>query len=368
MTTSAEDHRAPHLPVAELPREERMVKRSPPRRSPVMADVAEAAGVSHQTVSRVLNGHPHVGVKTRARVLEAIEQLGYRRNMAARALVTRRSRTLGVVGFDTTLHGPASMVYGVEQAARAAGYFVSIVSLKTSAPEETQEALAYLAGQGVDGIMLVAPPRPAILALEGLPRGLPMVVMEGGAAERNSTVSVDQGTGARMITEHLLALGHETVWHIGGPADVPAAESRAAGWRAALAASGREIPEPLVGDWSPRSGYEAGRRLLREPGVTAVFAANDQMALGLLRAVAEAGIRVPAQISVAGFDDLPESEFFSPPLTTVMQDFEAVGRQGIDLLLRLMETGRATVPEHLVIQPRLITRQSTAALAPCPTG
>jgi DNA-binding LacI/PurR family transcriptional regulator len=335
------------------------MKRNPARRLPIMADVAKAAGVSHQTVSRVLNGHPHVGVETRARVQEAIERLGYRRNLVARALVTRRSGTLGVVGFDTMLYGPASMVYGIDQAARAAGYFVSIVSLKTPGGQEAHEALAYLADQGVDGVVMVAPQLSVIAALEGLPRGLPVVVIEGGHAVERPTVCVDQSAGARLMTEHLLELGHETVWHISGPPDGPEAAGRAAGWRAALTVSGRETPEPLVGDWSPRSGYEAGRRLLRQPAVTAVFAANDQMALGVLRAFAEAGVRVPASISVAGFDDIPEAAFFSPPLTTVRQDFEAVGRQGVELLLRQMETGRAESPGRCLIQPQLIPRQST---------
>lgn len=157
----------------------------------------------------------------------------------------------------------------------------------------------------------------------------------------------------------------DAVAQAGGlPPDGPAADGRTEGWRAALAASGRESPELLVGDWSPRSGHEAGRRLLREPHVTAVLAANDQMALGLLRAFTEAGVRVPAEISIAGFDDLPESEFFSPPLTTVRQDFEAVGRQGIDLLLRQMESGGGRTTERRVIQPKLITRQSTAGPPP----
>ncbi|MEW9548450.1 LacI family DNA-binding transcriptional regulator [Nonomuraea sp. NPDC050783] len=324
-----------------------------------MADVAEAAGVSHQTVSRVLNGHPHVREETRARVLQAVERLGYRRNMQARALVTRRSRTLGAVVFGTTLHGPASTLYGIEQAARAAGYFLSIVTLKTPDRQETQEALSHLADQGVGGIIVASPQ----LLAGAAPAGMPVVVIEGGHVAEAPVACVDQAAGARSVTEHLLALGHETVWHVSGPPDWSEAASRAAGWRTALAAAGRTTPEPVPGDWSPRSGYEAGRRLLREPGVTAVFAANDQMALGLLRAFAEVGVRVPAHISVAGYDDIPEAAFFSPPLTTVRPDFESVGRQGFELLLELMEGRQAEAPERRVIEPLLITRQSTAGPA-----
>ncbi|MFC4057047.1 LacI family DNA-binding transcriptional regulator [Planomonospora corallina] len=329
-------------------------------RLPVMADVARLAGVSHQTVSRVLNDHPNVRAETRTRVMEAIDRLGYRRNLVARALVTRHSRTLGVVSFDTTLYGPASTVYGIEQAARAAGYFVSIVSLTSIDRAGVRDALGYLTEQAVDGIVVVAPQRSAARALTDLPAGAPVVAVEGGAAGDVSTVSVDQVAGARLATEHLLGLGHETVWHVSGPSDWLEAEGRVEGWRAALAAAGRREPEMLVGDWSPRSGYEAGRRLAGMEDVTAVFVANDQMALGVLRAFAEEGVRVPERISVVGFDDIPESEFFSPPLTTVRQDFAAVGRRSIEMLLRRIETGERRGRETSVVPPRFVERASTA--------
>ncbi|GAA3135477.1 LacI family DNA-binding transcriptional regulator [Planomonospora alba] len=333
-------------------------------RLPVMADVARLAGVSHQTVSRVLNDHPNVRAETRTRVLEAIDRLGYRRNLVARALVTRHSRTLGVVSFDTTLYGPASTVYGIEQAARAAGYFVSIVSLTSIDRAGVRDALDYLAEQSVDGIVVVAPQRSAARALADLPSGVPVVAVEGGEAGDVSTVSVDQVAGARLATEHLLGLGHETVWHVSGPSDWLEAEGRVEGWRAALSAAGRRAPEVLPGDWSPRSGYEAGRRLAGMAGVTAVFVANDQMALGVLRAFAEEGVRVPERISVVGFDDIPESEFFSPPLTTVRQDFAAVGRRSIEMLLRRIEAGERWGREAFVVPPEFVARASTAPVRP----
>ncbi|WP_184542784.1 LacI family DNA-binding transcriptional regulator [Streptosporangium becharense] len=325
-----------------------------------MADVAVRAGVSHQTVSRVLNGHPNVRAETRDRVLQAIQQLGYRRNMVARALVTRHTRTLGVVSFDTTLYGPASTVYGIERAARAAGYFVSMVSLRTIDRDGVRDALDYLAEQGVDGVVVVAPQRSAAQALTGMPTGVPVVAVEGGHAGDVSVVSVEQVQGARLATRHLLDLGHETVWHVAGPSDWLEAEGRMQGWRATLTAAGRPVPEPLPGDWSPRSGYLAGLRLAETPGVTAVFVANDQMALGTLRAFAERGVRVPEQISVVGFDDIPESEFFTPPLTTVRQDFGAVGRYSIEVLLRQMEAGPGWSHERHVVPPEFVARASTA--------
>ncbi|GIM99685.1 LacI family transcriptional regulator [Planomonospora venezuelensis] len=330
------------------------------RRSPVMADVAKVAGVSHQTVSRVLNDHPNVRAETRTRVLAAIDQLGYRRNLVARALVTRHSRTLGVVSFDTTLYGPASTVYGIEQAAREAGYFVSIVSLRTIDRAGVHDALDYLAEQGVDGIVVVAPQRSAARALADLPADVPMVAVEGDHAGDVSVVSVDQVEGARLATEHLIGLGHETVWHVSGPSDWLEAEGRIAGWRGVLAAHGRAVPEILPGDWSPRSGYQAGQRLAQMEEVTAVFVANDQMALGVLRAFAEAGVEVPGRVSVVGFDDVPESEFFSPPLTTVRQDFGAVGRNSIGILLRQIEAGQDRSRERLVVPPLFKVRASTA--------
>ncbi|GAA1767667.1 LacI family DNA-binding transcriptional regulator [Nonomuraea bangladeshensis] len=330
------------------------------RRLPVMADVAKEAGVSHQTVSRVLNDHPNVRADTRARVEAAITRLGYRRNLVARALVTKRSRTLGVVSFDTTLYGPASTVYGIEQAARTAGYFVSIVSLKSIDAASVRDAIDYLAEQGVDGVVVVAPQRSAAQALESLPSGMPAVAVEGGSHRDDiPVVCIDQAEGARLATRHLLELGHETVWHVSGPSDWLETEGRLAGWRTALAEAGRPAPEPLTGDWSPRAGYEAGRSLAAMDGVTAVFAANDQMALGVLRALSEGGVRVPEQISVVGFDDIPESEFFSPPLTTVRQDFDVVGRHCIEVLLRQVEGGRGA-RGRLVVPPRLVVRSSTA--------
>ncbi|WP_329093921.1 MULTISPECIES: LacI family DNA-binding transcriptional regulator [unclassified Streptosporangium] len=325
-----------------------------------MADVATRAGVSHQTVSRVLNDHPNVRAETRDRVLAAIHELGYRRNMVARALVTRHTRTLGVVSFDTTLYGPASTVYGIEQAARAAGYFVSMVSLKTIDTAGVRDALGYLAEQAVDGIVVVAPQRSAAPALAGVPTDIPVVAVEGSHAGDVSVVSVDQVEGARLATRHLLDLGHETVWHIAGPSDWLEADGRVDGWREVLTAAGRPIPESLSGDWSPRSGYEAGLRLAATSGVTAVFVANDQMALGALRAFAELGVRVPEQISIVGFDDIPESEFFTPPLTTIRQDFGAVGKYSIEILLRQMEAGAEWSQERHVVPPRFVPRASTA--------
>jgi DNA-binding LacI/PurR family transcriptional regulator len=333
-----------------------------------MADVALLAGVSHQTVSRVLNDHPAVRDETRERVQAAIIALGYRRNSAARALVTKRSTTIGVISFDTTLFGPASTLYGIEQAAHQAGYSVSVASDKTVSGATVLDGLERLAAQSVEGFIVIAPQREAFVAVAELPRDVPVVVVEGPSASWAPVVSVDQFKGGRVVTEHLLAQGASTVWHIGGPIDWLEAEGREVGWRAVLTEAGIEPPPVLRGDWTPGSGYAAGQQLARQlldrrdregqSAIDAVFVGNDHMALGMLRAFHEHGVRVPGDVLVAGFDDVPEAAYFTPPLTTVRQDFAAVGRLCIELLLRRID-GDTTRNVRSVVEPELIVRQST---------
>ena len=327
-------------------------------RSPVMADVARAAGVSHQTVSRVLNGHPSVRSETVLRVRKAIEELGYHRNSTARALATRKTNVLGVIAFDTTLFGPAQTLASIERAAREAGYFLSIVTIDDVSPAGVSEAADYLIQQSVEGCIAIAPQRALVEALAGLSGPRPLVAVEGGEGSGLPVVCVDQRQGVHDAIGHLLGFGHRTVHHVAGKSDWLEAEARVAGWSSALAAAGARIPELLRGNWSPRSGYEQGRRLVerRAAGeeVTAVFVANDQMAIGVMRALSEAGLDVPGDVSVVGFDDIPESEFLAPPLTTVRQDFAQVGKVSLAALLdELRPTGARSradepVPVHVV--------------------
>jgi DNA-binding LacI/PurR family transcriptional regulator len=323
-----------------------------------MADVARTLGLSHQTVSRVLNGHPSVRPDTRARVLKAIEELGYRRNTAARALVTRRTQTVGVVSFDTTLYGPSSTLAGVEHAAQQAGYFVSVAIAQGTAIATVREAIERLIAQSVEGIVVIAPLLGTVEVLPSLNRTVPVVIVESGIVPGLTSVRVDQAEGARLVTRHLLEQGASTVWHVAGPGDWVEAEARVAGWREELDRAHARIPDLLRGTWRPQSGYEAGRVLARRAGVEAVFVGNDQMALGLLRAFHEAGVRVPEDVLVAGFDDVPEAAFYTPPLTTVRQDFPAVGRRSIDLLLDQVANG-GTEPRQAVLAPELVVRQSS---------
>ncbi len=333
------------------------------RRTAVMADVAKLAGVSHQTVSRVINDSAHVRPETRARVMAAMRQLDYRPNPAARALVTGRSRTLGVVSFDTTLYGPASTLFAIEKAAHAADYFVTVVSMPALDRVTVLNAIERLRVQGVDGILVISAQEGAVEALVNLRAGVPVVAVEAGPMQSVPVVAVDQWGGAASATRLLLDLGHRAVWHIAGPRDWVEAQQRVEGWRSTLEAAGATIPPVLSGDWSPRSGYEVGRRLAADLDVTAVFVANDQMALGLLRALHEHGRQIPGDVSVVGFDDVPEARYFTPPLTTVRQDFAEMGRRALRLLLDVMSDS-SQPPARLTVAPELVVRRSTGPPPP----
>ncbi len=330
------------------------------RRPAVMADVAELAGVSHQTVSRVLHDSPHVRGETRERVLAAIRQLDYRPNSVAQALVTGRSKTLGVVSFDTTLYGPASTLLGIEQAAHDAGYAISISSLRSLNRPALLAAIQRLRDQGVDGVAVIAPLRGGVDAMRHLRPDFPVVAVEAGPDTSIPVATVDQVAGAAAATRHLLDLGHRTVWHVAGPADWKEAEERVEGWRSTLRAAGVPIPPLLRGDWTPRSGYELAGNILQAPELTAVFVANDQMSLGILRRLHEAGREVPRDLSIVGFDDIPEAAYFTPPLTTVRQDFAELGRRCLHMLLARIE-GEAGMA-RVVVAPELVVRGSTSAV------
>ena len=301
-----------------------------------MSDVARLAGVSHQTVSRVLNDSPNVRPQTRDRVLAAIGELGYRPNRLARALATRGFRSVGVLTTDTLAHGPASTLLGIERATRGRGWAVTVASPATTTGEATRAAIEHLLDQGCGGLLVIAPHDAAVKALPAVGDGVPVVWVAGPEHAGLPVVRVDQAAGAVLATRHLLDAGHRTVHHLAGPDAWDEARERRAGWAGVLRQAGAPVPPPLVGDWSAGSGYAAGRTLAGDPGVTAVFAGNDEMAIGVLRALAEAGRRVPDDVAVVGFDDLPVSSQTIPPLTTVRQDFDDLGRRAVDRLAGLL--------------------------------
>jgi DNA-binding LacI/PurR family transcriptional regulator len=325
-----------------------------------MADVARLAGVSNQTVSRVVNGAASIAPETRQRVERAIEQLGYRPNTAARALVRGRTGIVGVISAGSGFFGPSSIQRTIEQAARAAGLFASAVSLPSLTRDLLDDSVDHLLRQRVEGIIVVAGQDDALDLARSRTAQIPVVLVEGDLTRAPWTVGVDQVLGARLATRHLLGLGHREIVHVAGPLDWSEGRARREGWRTEMVAAGLRPPEPIGGDWTADHGFAAGRRIAAQPEITAVFAANDQIALGLLRALHEGGRRVPADLSVVGFDDLPETRFLIPPLTTVRQDFEAVGRKAIDLLRQAIAGGPPPHPE--LIEPQLIVRDSTAPL------
>lgn len=320
-----------------------------------MTDVAQLAGVSQKTVSRVINNEPNVSAHVRERVLDAAQRLGYRRNTAAHELIMGRSHRIGVVSLGTVLYGPASLLVALQRAAQSAGYALSVV---TTLEGDTgiQKAVDGLLDQGVEGIVLSEP----IAEGQGATVSCPVPVLTLGRMPglRGRDVLVGGADGAaagRMATEHLLELGHTTVWHVSGPRHWWTAVDRLHGWRSALTAAGATPPGVLEGDWTPAAGYEAGRALSRVDGITAVFVANDDMAIGVIHALRQAGLRIPEQVSVGGMDDVPVAAFVSPPLTTVRQDFDAVAVRGLEWLVRRIEgvdsrTTPSEKPAHLVVR------------------
>jgi DNA-binding LacI/PurR family transcriptional regulator len=322
-----------------------------------MADVAARAGVSVMTVSRVLNGFDGVAGQTRSRVEKAVAELGYHADTAARVLAGGRSRTIGVVAVETDQFGPSQMLFGIDHAARGAGHLVTFATLDR-AGNDMGAALERLRASRVEGVIVVAPVRRVLDAVLAVERDLPLVAVGGDPTIGVPTVTIDQHEGASRATAHLLKLGHRTVAHVRGPRNWVDAAARARGWADALRRAGVPHERPLVGDWTAAGGHAAGSRLAADPDVTAVFAANDQTALGVIRALHEHGREVPGDVSVVGFDDTPESAYFTPALTTIRQDFGEVGRRCVDLLRAVVD---GTVSErHVVVPAELVVRESTA--------
>lgn len=352
------DDAAPATPSPEPTTEEtKLVRR--PRRGVSMADVARLAGVSSQTVSRVSTGHPGVVTATRHQVLAAMKELGYRPNSAARALKLGEFRTIGVILFTLSSTGNSRTVEAIADQAAQEGYAITIIPVAVPTQSGVLGAFTRLGELAVDGVIIIMENHLLDDQRVTVPPGVHVVVVDSDAGDRYTVVDTDQADGARQAVRHLLDLGHRTVWHLTGPTESFASQRRAAAWRAVLTESGRPIPPGYHGDWSASSGYAAGLTLAEEPSCTAVFAANDQMALGLLRAFHERGRTVPGDISVVGFDDIPDAGSFIPPLTTVHQDFAEVGRRCVQAVLQQIRHG-SSGPGTTLVPTRMIVRQSTA--------
>ena len=326
----------------------------------VMVDVARLAGVSQKTVSRVVNGAPHVRPDVRERVTRAIEELGYRPNAAAQALARERSHTIGVLALGTRFFGPSRRVFTLEHEARRLGYTMALTSVPDLSARSVADGIDALLKRGVEGLVVEVPTHlinidPAQLA------GLPVVTSAGWitGVRRQAVVDIDQEEACREVTRYLLRLGHRTVWHIAGPRDWDAAQKRLNGWRSALREAGVRVPRVSYGDWSAASGYDQGRKLAARGDVTAIFAANDQMAMGILRAFHEAGRDIPGDVSVVGFDDVPEAEFQMVPLTTVGVDADQAAQRILAELMQMIKG--AEPPAGAVTLPgtELIIRRSS---------
>jgi DNA-binding LacI/PurR family transcriptional regulator len=327
-------------------------------RAPNIRDVARLAGVSYQTVSRVLNDHPSLREETRARVREVIERIGYRPNPAARALVTSRSRTIGVLTSQSSQYGPATSIAAIETASRDAGYRSSFTSIATPDPASIRSALDHLLSQSVEALVVIAPQQRVLEVIAEQAISIPYVTLQTSPVAHGHGMTTDQALGARLATRHLIDLGHTDILHISGPQDWIEAEYRMQGYLDEINAADLRTRAPILGDWSAHFGYYAGLELLRFRDFTAVFASNDQMALGFMHACRETGLRIPDDISIVGFDDIPEAAHFAPPLTTVRQDFAEIGRRAVASLLDQLQ-GRSRSEQLLV--PELVVRQSTAA-------
>lgn len=324
-----------------------------------ISDVARASGVSNQTVSRVVNSHPHVSKGTRSRVLSSIKTLGYRPNRAARSLVTRNSNAIGIISFGTTYYGPAQTFAKIERAVRASGYALTFYSIDELTTAQLRKAINNLADHQVDGIVMGAPfidLNPSeIMALCG---DIPVVMIDVPKGAHVPSVVVDQVAGSRLATQHLIDLGHRDIAEISGPLSWHDATLRHDAWSATLQAAGFSPGPSAEGDWSAAGGHRAAEQLLASGShFSALVAANDQTALGAARALRAHGLRVPQDISLIGFDDIPEAAFFEPPLTTISQDFTALGQQSVDYLLALIN--QPETPTHQrVLYPALVERES----------
>ena len=331
-----------------------------------MSDVARLAGVSAQTVSRVAAGSEHVRPDTRERVLRAMNQLGYSPNRAAQALRRGSFKTIGVLTQQIQRTGEALTTAGVLEAATAVDYAVNLVQVEHPASDDLREAVYRLSHQAIDGLVVVQAGRAGRAGREQLvlPPSMPVAVSDSTLVDYYPSASADQVGGVRDAVGHLLGLGHRTVHHVCGPEDSQSSLIRRATWARCLQEAGREVPEPVPGDWEAAAGYEAGLRLSADPEATAVFCANDELALGLIRAMHEQGRRVPQDVSVVGFDGLAVGEYSFPPLTTVRQDFKRHGREMVGLVLEQAASGELDRSRSIIIPTELIVRGSTAPPAP----
>jgi DNA-binding LacI/PurR family transcriptional regulator len=337
------------------------MRHPPQKKNLTIHDVAALTGVSYQTVSRVINGMPEVSASTRARVQQILTEVGFRPNMTARQLASKRSTTVGLVTFATSFYGPSQIMVNSEQASKELGLSFMFSGIVEQSTQYIRRAVNELCAHQVCGILIHLPWEVDLRELHDVCRNVPLVAVDSDFGFECPSVFINQESGSREATRHLLQLGHRKIAHLCGPVPWRAAKLRYVGWKKEMKAARLPLGPVVDGDWTAESGFEAAQKLISNHWgkFTAVVVANDQMALGAIRAFEENSIRIPQKISLVGFDDIPEAGFFRPPLSTIKQDFAALGRLSVQCLMEQVEPSRTTSPTP-TIQPFLIERESAA--------
>ena len=350
------------------------------RKRVTIKQVAEEAGVSTQTVSRVVNDRPDVAPETRRRVKEVIKKLGYQPSQAARSLSRGLSYSLGVVAFGIEFFGPSRALSGIERQAAELGYSPLLYLVREPESHDVVKIIDDLLSRHVDGIIWAVPEIGNNRDwLEEQFSALPVPAVFHSMEQRPglSVVCVDNHLGGRLATQHLIKQGYHKIGHITGPMAWWEARERARGWRDAMSAAGLTGAGPIedapdlgrelvvFGSWEAAAGEEGLNQLLeRRPDVEAVFVGNDQMALGALQSARKHGLRIPEDLAIVGFDGIPEAAYFWPPLTTVSQPLYDVGCASVAELTRMIKASRqgdtAVEPKTTMLQPELIVRESSA--------
>jgi DNA-binding LacI/PurR family transcriptional regulator len=332
-------------------------------KAPTLYDVANAAGVSHQTVSRVVKGQTNIRADLRERIELAIDELGYRPNLAARSLATSKSHRIGALVYEFLEIGPSRFIKGANDEARDAGYLLDIVSLDALDEHAVERSIALINPQELAGLIVFAPSDSVVATIDKFGFSIPVHIEYGRHNELRDAPVFREIRAVQLILDHLVSLGHRRFFHVTGPQEWNVARTRATAYLAELESRQAHSVGSIAGDWTAESGYRAGMAIPLDEGITAVVAGNDQTALGVMAALADRGVAIPKQISVVGIDDIAEARFFRPALTTVRLDFEQQGRTAMHQLLGAIESGEEGEPLR-EREPQLVVRASTGLARP----